>query len=36
MAEYFPHDYGARNDPKLAKLQMDMGYEGVGMYWSLV
>lgn len=36
MAEYFSHDYNARNDPKLVKLQMEMGYEGIGIYWSFV
>lgn len=33
---YFSHDYGARNDPKLEELQMKLGYEGIGLYWSLV
>jgi hypothetical protein len=36
MAEYFSHDYGSRNDPKLIKLQMDMGHEGKGIFWDLV
>lgn len=38
MAEtfYFSHDYGARNDPKLVKLQMELGHEGKGIYWDLV
>jgi hypothetical protein len=34
MIEYFPHDYNARNDPKLTNLLMEMGYEGIGIYWS--
>lgn len=33
---YFPHDYGARNDPKLQKLQMTMGHEGKGIFWDLL
>ena len=36
MAEYFPHDYNARNDPKLIKLQMEMGQEGKGIFWDIV
>jgi len=36
MAEYFSHDYGARNDPKLLKLQMKMGQEGKGIFWDIV
>ena len=33
---YFSHDYGARNDPKLVKLQMKMGHEGKGIFWDLI
>uniref|UniRef100_A0A6H1ZEN2 Lin1244/Lin1753-like N-terminal domain-containing protein n=1 Tax=viral metagenome TaxID=1070528 RepID=A0A6H1ZEN2_9ZZZZ len=33
---YFPHDYHARHDPKLEKLRMILGCEGVGIYWCLV
>jgi hypothetical protein len=33
---YFPHDFNARNDPKLQKLLMKMGQEGKGIYWDLV
>ena len=33
---YFPHDYHARHDPKLERLRMVMGCEGVGIYWCLV
>jgi hypothetical protein len=33
---YFSHDYGARNDPKLVKLQMKLGHEGKGLYWDIV
>ena len=34
--QYFPHDYNARNDPKLIEVKMDMGNSGVGIYWSLI
>lgn len=33
---YFTHDYGARNDPKLQRLQMKLGMEGIGLYWCLI
>lgn len=33
---YFSHDYGARNDPKLQNVLMDLGCEGIGIYWCLV
>jgi len=33
---YFPHDYHARHDPKLEKLRISMGCEGVGIFWCLV
>lgn len=33
---YFPHDYGARNDPKLVELQMEMGGQGLAIWWCLV
>jgi len=33
---YFPHDYHARNDPKLEKLRIVLGCEGVGIYWCLI
>jgi len=33
---YFPHDYHARHDPKLEKLFLVLGYEGVGIYWCLI
>ena len=36
MADYFSHDYGARNDPKLVKLQMELGHEGKGLFWDLI
>lgn len=36
MAEWFKHDYNARNDPKLVMLRIDTGHEGVGLYWSAI
>ena len=33
---YFRHDFNARNNPKLLKLKMKMGMEGVGIYWCLL
>jgi uncharacterized protein YdaU (DUF1376 family) len=33
---YFPHDYHARHDPKLEKLFVVLGYEGIGIYWNLI
>lgn len=36
MKEYFSHDFGARNDPKLIKVLMKLGQEGKGVYWDLI
>lgn len=33
---YFAHDFGARNDPKLIELQMEMKGTGLGIWWCLV
>lgn len=33
---FLTHDCNARNDPKLLKVQMAMGGEGLGLYWCLV
>lgn len=33
---YFQHDYNARNDPKLQRLFMKHGVEGLGIFWCLV
>ena len=33
---YITHDFGSRNDPKLMDLQMDMGGQGLGIFWCLV
>lgn len=35
-AWYFSHDYHARNDIKLVSLRMEMGMNGIGIYWCLV
>lgn len=35
-ANYFAHDYGSRNDPKLVALQMAMGGFGLGLFWCLI
>jgi uncharacterized protein YdaU (DUF1376 family) len=34
--EYFSHDYNARSDPKLRKLLMREGIEGIGIYWCII
>ena len=33
---YITHDIGARNDPKLMDLQMDMGGQGLAIFWCLI
>lgn len=33
---YFQHDYNARNDPKLQDVLIDLGAEGIGIFWCLV
>ncbi|MBT9164561.1 MAG: hypothetical protein DDT23_00562 [candidate division WS2 bacterium] len=35
-AYYFPHDYNARNDPKILQLRLRLGNEGYGIYWQLI
>ena len=35
-AFYFSHDYGARNDPKLQKVLMELGHEGKSVFWDLI
>lgn len=34
--QYITHDLGARNDPKLLTLQMEMGGQGLAIFWCLV
>ena len=36
MAEYFSHDYDAREDEKIQELLFDMKMEGYGIYWSII
>lgn len=33
---YFPHDFNARNDPKLQELLMKHGMAAIGVYWCIV
>lgn len=33
---YFPHDYNARNDLKLQDVLIEMGVEGIGIYWCVI
>ena len=35
-AQYFSHDYNARRDKKMVRLRLQMGYEGVGIFWAIV
>lgn len=32
----FPHEYNARNNPKLQNVLSALGLEGVGLYWCLI
>ncbi len=36
MKEYFSHDFGARNDPRLVDVMMQLGHEGKSVYWDLI
>ena len=36
MKEYFSHDLNSRNDRKMVNLQMQVGMEGIGVYWCIV
>jgi len=33
---YFSHDYNSRSDPKLIKLSMKLGMDGIGIYWCVI
>ena len=33
---YFTHDYNSRSDPKLSRLKMKMGMDGIGIYWCII
>ena len=35
-SRFFPHDMGARNDPKLIRLQMEMKGQGLAIWWCIV
>lgn len=35
-ANWFEHDYNARNDQKILMLRAEYGMEGYGIYWSLI
>ena len=35
-AYYFSHDANAKDDPKILKLRMQMGWEGYGLFWGLI
>lgn len=34
--DWFPHDFYSRVDSKILGIRMDLGMEGLGVYWSLV
>jgi len=36
MAEYFSHDYDAREDEKIQELLFELKMEGYGVYWSII
>ena len=33
---YFSHDFNARNDIKLKKLNMQLGLQAIGLYWCII
>ena len=33
---YFNHDSSARNDIRIIKLRASLGYEGYGIFWSVL
>lgn len=33
---FFPHDFHARDDTKLKKVRMQIGMEGIGLYWCII
>ena len=33
---YFQHDYNARNDPKLQDVLIELGVEGIGVFWCII
>ena len=36
VKNYFPHDFGARNDKKLEKVRYKVGIAGIGLYWCII
>jgi hypothetical protein len=36
MVEWFKHDFKARTHPRLQRIQMRWGMEGIGLYWSVI
>ena len=36
MINFIRHDVNASSDPKLVKVRMKLGYEGQGLYWSII
>jgi len=36
MVEWFKHDLKARTHPRLQRIQMRWGMEGIGLYWSVI
>jgi hypothetical protein len=36
MKNFFSHDEGARNDPRLIKVLMRLGQAGKGVYWDII
>ena len=36
MINFIRHDINASSDPKLVKVRMKLGYEGQGLYWSII
>ena len=35
-AYYFSHDANAKDDPKILRLRMELGWEGYGLFWALI
>ena len=33
---YFSHDFGARNDPKIQRLIVELGAAALGAYWCII
>lgn len=36
LKNYFSHDFNARNDIKLKKVNMELGLTGLGLYWCII